>query len=157
MARTTARLKEDKRSIEQKQDAFLNKFCDLANITKAAKACRVGRRTVYDWLENDKNFKAKFKKARKVAVGVLEDEAHRRAVEGVDKPIFYKGKRVKAKVKEYSDTLLIVLLKANAPKKYRERVQSQVSGPDGGPIQTESTVLILPSNGRELTKPNGQK
>lgn len=157
MRRTTAHLKEDKRSIEEKQQAFLNKFCDLANITKSATATRIGRRTVYDWLENDKDFKVKFKKARKVAIGVLEDEAHRRAVEGIDKAIFYKGKKVKAKVKEYSDTLLIVLLKANAPKKYRERIQSQLTGPDGGPIKTESTVLILPSNGRELTKPDGNK
>jgi hypothetical protein len=152
MSRTIAQSKADKRTVEKKQHDFLEKFCDLANITRAATATRIGRRTVYDWLENDKDFKVKFKKARKVAVGVLEDEAHRRAVEGIDKAIFYKGKRVKTKVKEYSDTLLIVLLKANAPKKYRERVQSQLTGPDGGPIKTESTVLILPSNGRELTK-----
>jgi hypothetical protein len=149
MSRTIVHVKADKRTPEQKQKAFLDKFCDLANITQAAKAARIGRQTVYDWIENDPDFKKQFKKARKVAVGVLEDEAVRRAVEGIDKPIFYKGKRVKAKVKEYSDTLLIVLLKANAPKKYKDRVQAEHTGKGGTPLSTLQVQIVKPKEDDE--------
>jgi hypothetical protein len=48
----------------------------------------------------------------------LEDEAVRRAYEGVERPVFQGGKQVGV-VREYSDTLLIFLLKALRPEKYR--------------------------------------
>lgn len=156
MPRTIVQPTGPNKNPQKNQEAFLTAFCELGNISKAAKKAKVGRQTVYDWLENDADFKKKYKKARKIAAGVLEDEAHRRAVEGCNKPVWYKGQKV-GTVKEYSDTLLVQLLKANLPKKYRERVQSQLTGPDGGPIKTESTVLILPSNGREIIKPDGNK
>ena len=41
----------------------------------------------------------------------MEDEAVRRAVEGVPRPVFYQGQIVGA-VQEYSDELLIRMLKA---------------------------------------------
>lgn len=122
MSRTIAHGKNDKRTIEQKQESFIEAFCALANVTKAAAKARVGRRTVYDWLANDPEFKKAYTAAEPVALGVLEDEATRRAVEGVNKPIYYKGDQV-GTMKEYSDTLMIVLLKARAPEKYKERTQ----------------------------------
>jgi uncharacterized protein with ATP-grasp and redox domains len=130
MPRTIAHSKKDKRTIHKKQADFLAQFCELANVTQAAKKARVGRRTVYDWLQTDIPFKKEYKKATKIAIGVLEDEAARRAISGTDKPIFYKGKKV-ATVKEYSDTLLIVLLKAQKPKKYKDRFQGELTGKGG--------------------------
>lgn len=47
----------------------------------------------------------------------LEDEARRRAVEGVEEPVFYQGDVV-GHVKKYSDDLLKLLLKANRREKY---------------------------------------
>ena len=58
---------------------------------------------------------------------VLEDEALRRARDGTDKPIYQGGKKV-GSVREYSDTLLIFLLKARNPAKYRERIDAHVTG-----------------------------
>lgn len=63
----------------------------------------------------------------RVGVSALEDEAHRRAFDGVDEPVFYKGEDCGA-VKKYSDTLAIFLLKAHAPEKYRERQDLTVKG-----------------------------
>jgi hypothetical protein len=37
-------------------------------------------------------------------------------------------------VRKFSDTLLIFMLKARDPKKYRERVDLTHSGPNDGPI-----------------------
>ena len=52
---------------------------------------------------------------------LLEAEADRRAVEGVVKPLFYKGQRLPVEVREYSDVLLMFRLKALRPEQYRER------------------------------------
>ena len=37
-----------------------------------------------------------------------------------------------------------------APKKYGSKVVNEHSGPDGGAIKTEATVIVLPANGREV-------
>jgi hypothetical protein len=47
---------------------------------------------------------------------LLEDEALRRAEDGVAEPRFYEG-RLCGHVQKYSDTLLIFLLKARRPQK----------------------------------------
>jgi hypothetical protein len=62
----------------------------------------------------------------------LEQEARRRAHDGVRKPVYQGGKRV-GYIQEYSDTLLIFLLKGLRPEKYRERFEH--SGAGGGPLQ----------------------
>lgn len=141
----------DKRTKNKKQQDFLAKLELHASVTKAAKLSKVPRSTIYQWLSDDEKFKEKFDQSCIIAVSALEDEAVRRAYEGTLRPVFQGGKKV-GKIKEYSDTLLIVLLKARAPEKYKERFQSEVSGPNGTPIKTESTVLILPSNGYELNE-----
>ena len=51
---------------------------------------------------------------------VLEPEAIRRAVEGVEKAVYYQGEPV-GTVREYSDTLLIFLLKGWKSDRYKER------------------------------------
>jgi hypothetical protein len=141
MPRTIAHSKKDKRSPKKKQKEFLSYFCDLANVSKAAKKAKIGRRTVYDWIENDSEFEKEYDKANRIALGVLEDEATRRAVEGTNKPVWQAGKRM-GTIKEYSDTLMIVLLKARAPEKYKERHQV-----DGKNLNTNLNI-----NSVELTE-----
>jgi hypothetical protein len=125
LSRTIAHIK-DKRSKEKKQEDFLNLFSELASVARACKKAKVPRRNIYDWIDADPNFKVKFEIARKQALSILEDEAVRRAIEGVGRPVFQQGKKVGV-IKEYSDTLLIVLLKANGPEKYKERFASEVT------------------------------
>ena len=50
---------------------------------------------------------------------LLEAEAIRRGITGVDEDVWYKGEIVGAK-KKYSDTILHSVLKANKPEKYNE-------------------------------------
>lgn len=52
----------------------------------------------------------------------LEAEAHRRAVVGVEEPVFYQGVVV-GHITKHSDRLLELQLKANAPEKYRDNVK----------------------------------
>lgn len=141
--------KEDSRTTEQIKEAVLETFRDCCNITKSCKKNRLARRTFYRWLNEDADFKKSFNEAAQLAIGVLEDEAKRRALEGVNEPVYYLGKKV-GQVKKYSDTLLIVLLKAHAPEKYKERNHTELTGKDGQPIQVENSQVIvyLPENNR---------
>jgi hypothetical protein len=72
-------------------------------------------------LEEHELFKELEAEARENAIDLLEQEAVRRARDGIDKPIVYQGKVVST-FKEYSDTLMNTLLRAERPSKYRENL-----------------------------------
>jgi hypothetical protein len=73
------------------------------------------------------------------AACTLEDEAVRRAHEGLRKPVWYKGKIVGYET-EYSDTLLLAVLKANNPDKFRDRIE-QVNIQDIDPDKLTPEML----------------
>jgi hypothetical protein len=50
--------------------------------------------------------------------------------------VYHRGREI-GEVREYSDTLLVHLLKAHRPEKYRERVAAELSGPQGGAIRLD--------------------
>jgi hypothetical protein len=147
--KTIGHLKKDGRTKKKQQSDFLQWFAEYASVSKAAKKAKVARSNIYLWMKNDPEFNQLYISACEAALGALEDEAVRRAFEGTIKPVFQQGKQV-GKIREYSDTLMIVLLKARAPEKYKERVHQEQTGKDGGPIQAEvtTTVLYLPDNKR---------
>lgn len=118
-----------------KQEAFLAAYAQVGNVTAAAKIAGVNRSTHYEWLKCDQ-YQARFSEAHEEAADALEAEARRRALSGVDRPIFQRGQQVGV-VREYSDTLLIFLLKATRPEKFRERFDHRLSGGEGGPIKME--------------------
>jgi hypothetical protein len=77
-------------------------------------------------LRQDPSYPPRFKEAQARAAQALEDEAVRRAHEGLRKPILYKGKPVRDHGQmpyetEYSDPLLALLLKANNPDKFKDK------------------------------------
>ena len=114
-----------------KKAAFLAAFRENGNVRRSAEIAGVDRVTVYNWLEHDASFPPAFNLAKKDAVEALESEARRRAVEGVrkEKPVYYLGQKVDTVVEtDYSDTLLIFLLKGADPDKYRERQDVHVTG-----------------------------
>jgi hypothetical protein len=89
-------------------------------VTHAAAEVGVDRSAHYRWLE-DVEYAALFVVAEEQAFDNLEREARRRAVEGTEKPV-YQGGELVGTIREYSDTLLIFLMKGARPSKYRERV-----------------------------------
>lgn len=115
--------------------AFLQDFAKTGNVSESCTNVGIDRRaTVYDWQELDDQFAAGWREAELVATEVLETAARRRAVDGVTTttPIFHQGEVIyEVEETKYSDTLLIFLLKARAPEKYRERVQMQHADADG--------------------------
>lgn len=116
------------RTLLRAREVFIEALAGGASITKAAAAASVGRRTVYEWREADTDFAALWEEALESGIDLLEDEARRRAVEGVEKPVVAMGKIARnddgtvLKIREYSDTLLALMLKAKKPKEYRDRL-----------------------------------
>ena len=140
--------KTPRQSKTSRQKAFLKAYRKTGNVTCAADAAKIDRASHYRWLE-EPDYKAQFGDAADEAADRLEEEARRRAVDGVDEPVgWYQGKPG-GTVKRYSDTLLIFLLKGVRPEKYRERFEH--TGKDGGPIETKSDLSKLnPEQLRQL-------
>jgi len=108
------------------QMRFLAAFAESCSIQKAAKWAGIHRQTHYDWLANDPSYPARFKEARERAARTLEDEAVRRAVHGVRRPVLYKGKQVYIGGEplfetHHSDRLLIRLLEVYDPERFGRR------------------------------------
>ena len=112
------------------EDAFLDELSDLGNVREACKRVGIGRKTAYDRRENYPEFAARWTLALDESCDVLEKEARRRAVEGVETEIPTKSGETIVQTK-YSDTLLIFLLKGARPEKYRENHSIAHSGQVG--------------------------
>ena len=100
--------------------AFLRVLARRGNVSDACRQANIERQTAYDRREAYPEFAQLWEEALKQASDSLEEEAWERATLGTDKPIFYKGEQVGA-VTEYSDALLMFLLKGNKPEKFKER------------------------------------
>lgn len=129
--------------------AFLTSFGVTGNITESCEAAGVGsRNTVTAWKEHDDDFLMAYREAEIQATERLESEARRRAVDGdvQQVPIFHRGKLIHTVTeRKKSDTLLIFLLKARDPDKYRENVNLHHSGRirRGDPERPDLSALSL--------------
>lgn len=103
-----------------KEIPVLPRVCELFDVDPT---------TISRHREKDRDFDEAVKSAMEVGYGALEAEAIRRAKDGVVKPVFYRGIAVDS-IREYSDTLLLALLKAYKPKKFNPGVKLDLE--DGG-------------------------
>jgi hypothetical protein len=121
--------------ITQLKKAFLQDFAQTGNISESSANVGIERKTVYNWKEHDNEFLVGFGEAEIKATECLETEARRRAVDGVMRLKFDKGVAIidprtnePYLEAEKSDTLLIFLLKARNPAKYRDRYDGAPEG-----------------------------
>src|SRR5690606_8186693 len=96
-----------------KKRAFLLAYMQTGVVTAAAKAAKIDRRTVYNWLDSDPDFADAMEQAKEAVVDMLEQEAIKRATTGK------------------SDTLLIFLLKGMKPEKYSDRIRAELEHTGG--------------------------
>lgn len=118
---------------------FLQTLANTGNVRASCLAAGVNPVTAYRTRDRSEAFAQQWAEAERQATQLLEAEAWRRAAQGVEKGIYHQGERI-ATERQYSDTLLIFLLKARDPAKYRENHKVEMSGPDGGPIPVDATV-----------------
>lgn len=98
----------------RRRRVFLETLRTSANVSASARASGASRRDLYRYRQNDPAFREDWDHALEEALDDLEGELRRRAVEGVEKPIYYGGKPCGA-VRSYSDNLGMFLLKSRRP------------------------------------------
>lgn len=108
------------------KNVFLAELAICGIVGSACKKAKIGRTTAYKTRDEDEDFAAAWDAALDTAVDAMEAEAWRRGTKGVLKPVYQSGKEV-GHVREYSDTLLIFMLKGARPEKYRDRQQIDVN------------------------------
>lgn len=126
---------------DRARETFLATLAETCNVSEAARAASIGRRSAYEWRDDDPDFAAAWVEAENVAADKLEREAWRRGVEGTDKPITFQGK-ITDTCKEYSDRMLELLLKAHRPEKFKERHEH--SGPGNTPLNFQVNLVKAP-------------
>lgn len=101
---------------------FLAALADEGLVRYAAAVAGVTPSAAYTARRRDPAFAKAFDEAIQASTPRLEQEAIRRAFHGTPKPVYQSGKLV-GMMREYSDTLLIFLLKGRKPDTYRDNVR----------------------------------
>ncbi len=112
-----------------RKTAFLHALADTVNVARACRDAGIPRRTAYDWRDADPDFAREWDDALDNGIDLLEAELHRRAFEGVEKPVYYKGEQV-GTTRHYSDALAMFLLKAHRPARYRDNYRPPEPEPE---------------------------
>lgn len=132
------------------EDRALAVLAEGRSIASAALAAGVNRFTLMRWRREtvaarpegfdpdvDEDFATRWDDAVEHGVDLLEDEALRRAKDGVQKPVFgslgaNQGTGVVGHIQEYSDTLMTLSLKGRRPERYKDR--TELSGDKNNPV-----------------------
>jgi len=115
-----------------RQEKFLEALSDTGSVTIAVAVAGTSRTRVYALRKLDPAFASAWQDAEEIAADLLEDEARRRAVEGVAEPLVSGGKLVRddsgqpIMVQRYSDNLLLALLKAHQPRRREKSLRLQL-------------------------------
>jgi hypothetical protein len=96
-------------------------------VAEANRVSGLSRAQAYKLRKSDAGFGELWAEAELIAADLLEQEAHRRAFEGVLKPVYQKGMQV-GSVREYSDKLMELLLKARKPDTFKDRKEVAHTG-----------------------------
>ena len=118
-----------------KKRAYLKSLEQSGAITISADAVGINRTTPQAWRATDPDFAIAEQTALNSFADRLEEEAVRRAIEGVRKkkftakgdPVFDPETGDQYVEREFSDTLLIFMLKGARPDKYKDRLDVRVS------------------------------
>ncbi len=125
-----ARAERDRKVREKRKKSFLDELRN--NGGRVKKACTdtgLSYSTLKYWKGNDPILAVDFDDAVEEGRMCLLDEAKRRAYEGTERPVYYRGEEC-GRQRHYSDHLLIMLLKGYFPE-FRERHQPEEPSKDG--------------------------
>jgi hypothetical protein len=125
---------------DARKRAYLIDYALCGGVMHACRTAGVSRQSAFIWRNEDEQFQVAEENAFRMYTERLEREALRRAVEGIEHGVWYKGDLV-GQERTFSDSLLAALLKANLPEKYGDALR--VGG--GEPIRVMNLGLNLDS------------
>jgi hypothetical protein len=114
----------------QKKTMFLGELKRHGFVMRACQAVKIDRATVYRWLATDAKFAERFREIEDSITEICESAAMERGIQGVKRPVLHNGKQVRDAQGnplfevDYSDGLLISLLKARSPK-YKDTIKHE--------------------------------
>ena len=121
--KSTPKKRARRREAGEWMPAFLVALRNSANVRAACQKAGIDRKTAYNHRDKSDEFRRQWQEALEDACDILEAEAWTRA-------------------REKSDLLLIFLLKAHRPAKYRETTRLEHSGPEGKPIELQDVERV---------------
>lgn len=141
------------------EEAFLDGLRGGWSVKKSAWAVGIETTTANAWKRASEasldvetgiykdDFTLRWVQAHEDGCDVLEDEAHRRGVEGVDRPVYQGGVMV-GTVTEYSDTLLNLKLRGKRPGVYNTE-RHELTGANGGPMAMSMAIEFVDAPGKK--------
>ena len=120
---------------DRAKQAFLDHVEVNGLLASAARHVGTVSRTIIEALKVDEEFSEAYQEALELYNDSIVNEIHRRAIEGVEKGVYYKGVRMDTEI-VYSDSLLQLHAKANI-EKYQDRSKQEVNITGG--------VLVAPA------------
>jgi len=120
--------------VTRRKETMLKYLAEGWSIRHACEKSGCTPPTLRQYREADPEFDEQCSEAIEMGTDALEDTALMRARFGTDKPVYYQGEEC-GHIREYSDTLLIFLLKARRPEKFSERIRQTLENPDGSAVQ----------------------
>lgn len=116
------------------REKFLAQLAAGWSATKAAAATGIAKQRYYELRKADETFAAAWEQAYDAGTDRWRDAIRERGLDGWDEPVYQGGKQV-GTVRKFSDTLLLLEMKRRDPA-YRDNHRVELTGKDGGPIQT---------------------
>jgi hypothetical protein len=107
---------------QERKDAYCKHIELTGRRAEAARHVMVSEATVSNHVKKDLNFRAQLEAAMSFFRDTLVKEAHRRAVDGTEEPVYYKGIKC-GSLQRYSDTLLLALMKRHMPE-FRDKIET---------------------------------
>lgn len=159
------RVREEFGGVEVEKESYLRVYAAIGRRAEAAKIVGVSQSAVSFWLKSDERFKDCFEQAAEMYCERLEKVAHHLAVTGVVRkkftskgmPIIDFDTKEQYSEREWDSGLLMFLLKANNPAKYREPREVKHTGAVGHQHNHTGTVdlnVTVSAVVQELAKSN---
>lgn len=123
----------DQDEIARRKEIFLQTMEKTGNIAASCRASGIPRSTANSFRKTDPEFGVEWDIAFVTAIDSLEQEAWRRARDGVAKPV-YQGGQLVGHTQEYSDSLLTFLLRGHRSEVFNLPSRTEVTGPQGQPF-----------------------
>ena len=127
---------ESRKPADNWKEIFITALLKSSNVSAACRKAKISRAVAYAHRETDTEFAAAWDEALEMALDDAESEAWRRGKEGtISNRQYDKDGKLISTTRQYSDTLLIFMLKAHRPAKYRETIRNEHTGASGGAIR----------------------
>lgn len=134
----------------QTKNKIVKTIAETGDEATACATYNVGAASFRLALEKDHSFAERVSNAKRLYLAELEQEAKRRAVNGVTRKKYYQGEEI-GEEQEYSDKLMVELLRAAAPEKYSRKTNVENNTTvnveaDQGMRQKLAAALKIPLN-----------